>query len=122
MDSNKGLYTLADVKDMYLPDKSAPRRFAGVFVYEQIAFMLDEAQAALMRPGAVTCERALKRIAAMAQEIMPLAAKVLTPGELAETREDLAAELKRRCGARKAWCPDKTPIAREIMEEQKGKK
>lgn len=92
---------------------------ASVFVYEQLAFILDEAQAALMRPSIVTCERALKRIAEMTEEALPLAANMLALPERDDTLDDILQELKRKASKRKGWCPEKTPIMRELEEEAK---
>lgn len=67
-----------------------------VLVYEQLVFMRDEAEEALARPGVVPCERALRKILEMADEIIPLQEKAVRPDDLEEAKEDIEAMRKRK--------------------------
>lgn len=113
MSYNTGLAGLADVKDITVK-RLHEKPFAGVLVYEQIAFILDAAQAALMRPSLVTCQRALSQIEEMAKEALPLAEKLLSPRERKETQGDIVDELKKTAKNRRGWCKVSTPIMDEL--------
>lgn len=87
---------------------------AGAIAFEQAAFIVDEAEAALSRPSQVTCERALRRISEMAREILFLMPKLVAQQDKEDTIADIRDELAVRAKRRKGWCPAKTPIAREF--------
>ena len=117
MTANLELYDVIesqDKKDKYLSWRKETS-IANVFVCEQIAFILDEAQAALMRPGVVTCERALRRIAELSGEALPLAESMLSPLERDDTIDDIAEELCRKAKARKGWLKEATPVMKEMQ-------
>ena len=118
MSYNTGLEGLANVKDLAVQSQKE-KPFAGVLVYEQIAFILDAAQAALSRPSLVTCQRSLVQIEEMAREALIPAEKLLSPREKRETQDDVAAELRKTAKRRRGWCKNPTPIMEELEAELK---
>ena len=121
MSANTGLYGVVEAQEKQRKHMSWKQvSLASVFVFEQLAFILDEAQAALMRPSVVTCERALKRIEEMAGDALPLAVKMLSPSERDDTEEDIWQELNRKASRRKCWLKEPTPIIKEMAQRRKN--
>lgn len=98
------------------------RPLAGAIACEQLAFIADEAEAALSRPGPVTCERALRRIDGMAREALILMPKLVAQKDMEDTVSDIAEELARRARKRKGWCAVKTAVAREFAALEKARR
>lgn len=103
-------------------DRRRKRPLAAAVAYEQLALILDEAEAAQWGRGSLARDRALERVTDMAREALPLMRMLVDRQELAEADEDIAEELARRAKKRKAWCPEPTPIAREFAMLSKRKK
>ena len=82
---NAGLYAVAAQKDK-VPTSKVARPLGAVFVYENLRFMLDEAQAALETPSVIEQMKGLRRIARLAEETLPLASGLLSPFTLRTRR------------------------------------